>query len=214
MAEASVVDSGTLARWDGGVSPYGVDNKKLGMWLFIVSDSLTFGALLFAYSYTRLSSSHWPTPFDIWPGIAFSTLMTFCLLTSSLTMVLAVHNANAGHPEKVPFWIGLTMLFGLAFVGLHMKEWFHLIHEGVTLTKNPWGDPMFGGTFFTITGLHMFHVFSGVCYLGVVALKVKGRKLGAIDVEVAGLYWHFVDLVWMFVFPLIYLMSVNMGGAH
>jgi len=73
---------------------------------------------------------------------------------------------------------------------------------------------MFGGTFFTITGLHMFHVFSGVCYMGVLAAGVARRKFDAMDVEVCGLYWHFVDLVWMFVFPLIYLMSVSMPGAH
>ena len=200
--------------WGGGVNPYGIGNKKLGMWLFILSDSLTFGAALFVYSYLRMSSETWPTPFSLWPSIAVSTLMTFCLLSSSLTMVLAVHHAQHGNPAKVARWLVLTMIGGLAFLVLHANEWRELIHEGLRLTSNPWGHPGFGATFFTITGLHMFHVFTGVCYLGVVAVGFARKKFTAEDVEVSGLYWHFVDLVWMFVFPLIYLMSVDMTGGH
>jgi len=200
-----------LRLWGGGVNPYGVVYKKLGMWLFIVSDSLTFGALLFAYSYLRMSSPAWPTPFHLWPSIAFSSLMTFCLLSSSLTMVLAVHHSRHGDRAKVVPWLLATMVGGTTFMVLHAMEWMNLIREGMTLKTNPWGDAMFGGTFFTITGLHMFHVFTGVAYLGVIAVGFGRKKFNADDVEVVGLYWHFVDLVWMFVFPLVYLMSVHMG---
>jgi cytochrome c oxidase subunit 3 len=83
----------------------------------------------------------------------------------------------------------------------------------MTFRANPWGNPMFGGTFFTLTGLHMFHVLTGVCYLGVIAWRSAGAKFKAEDVEVSGLYWHFVDLVWMFIFPLVYLMSVTPGSG-
>jgi cytochrome c oxidase subunit 3 len=199
--------------WAGGRSPYKVSNIKLGMWLFIISDALTFAAMLFGYAYFRHASDDWPTPFEFFPSIVVSTLMTFCLLTSSLTMVLAVHHSQRGDSARAFRWLLATMAGGMAFLVLHANEWRELIHHGMTTLSNPWGDAMFGATFFTITGLHMFHVFTGVIYLGVVALRVEARKNFHDEVEVAGLYWHFVDLVWMFVFPLIYLMSVNMGGG-
>jgi cytochrome c oxidase subunit 3 len=194
--------------WGGGVNPYGVVYKKLGMWLFILSDSLTFSALLFTYTYLRLSSPNWPRPFHFSPSIVFSTVMTFCLLSSSLTMVLAVDASARGDRGRTVRWLLATMAGGTAFMVLHAIEWSNLIHEGMTLTGNPWGDRMFGGTFFTLTGLHMFHVFTGVGYLGVVAGGFGGGRFKAEDVEVCGLYWHFVDLVWMFIFPMVYLMSV------
>ena len=211
MSQATMEAKG-LRLWGGGVNPYGVVYKKLGMWLFILSDSLTFSALLFAYSYLRMSSPNWPTPFHMWPSVAVSTLMTFCLLSSSLTMVLAVHGAQHGDRRKVVGWLLATIAGGVAFMLLHANEWRELIHEGMTLKGNPWGDGMFGGTFFTLTGLHMFHVFSGVGYLGVIAWGFGTGRFKSEDVEVSGLYWHFVDLVWMFIFPLVYLMSVRMEG--
>ena len=211
------------ADWDGGVLPYRVGHRKLGMWLFIVSDSLTFSALLIGYSYLR-ASNVWPTPFPFFPSIVFSSVMTFCLLSSSLTMVFAVSASSRGDRAKARKWILGTIFFGLAFLVLHLIEWNHLISDGlrpfslpaewVTRYAAPDGtlpSPLFGATFFTITGLHMFHVFTGTIYLAVVAARVN--KLKHEDVEISGLYWHFVDLVWMFVFPLIYIMSVDIG-AH
>jgi cytochrome c oxidase subunit 3 len=102
------------------------------------------------------------------------------------------------------------MLCGATFVGLHLTEWSHLIREEhITPWSNPAGIPLFGATFFGITGLHMLHVTSGVIYLGIVAAGFSRNRFTPDDVEVSGLFWHFVDLVWMFVFPLIYLMSVK-----
>jgi cytochrome c oxidase subunit III len=197
------------AEWSGGVSPYAVGHKKLGMWLFLISDSLTFGSLLISAMYARAASHNWPTPFPMWPSIAFASLMTFCLLTSSLTMALAVSASKRGDQAGVVKYILFTMLGGAAFIVLHAREWLHLIEEGVRPWSNPWGSPLFGASFFGLTGLHMFHVFSGVIYLGVVAMGAgKGRRTHE-DIEICGLYWHFVDLVWMFIFPLIYLMSVS-----
>jgi cytochrome c oxidase subunit III len=209
-----VADSADVAPvfakvWDGGVFPYGVGHKKLGMWLFILSDSLTFSALLIGYSYVRVASRTWPTPFHFWPSVVFATVMTLLLLSSSLTMVLAVSAAHRGDRKAAIRNILLTMLGGLGFIVLHVNEWLGLIHEGVRLLQNPWGVPLFGAPFFTLTGLHMTHVASGLIYLGVIAAGFGGGRYDGEDVEVSGLYWHFVDLVWMFIFPLVYLLSVG-----
>ncbi len=198
--------------WSGGRSPYAVNSKKFGMWLFLISDSLTFAAMLFAYTYSRVTNPDWPKPFDFSPAIIFSTVMTFCLLSSSLTMVMAVHSMNHGNRSATVKWILATMAGGAAFVVLHLSEWMKLINvEHVTPFQNPWGVPLFGGTFFALTGLHMTHVIIGLIYLGIISVAVGRGKFKAEDVEVAGLYWHFVDLVWMFIFPLVYLMSARVG---
>ncbi|HXG32717.1 MAG TPA: cytochrome c oxidase subunit 3 [Bryobacteraceae bacterium] len=198
------------ATWSGGASPFAMNSKKLGMWLFIISDALTFSALLVAYTYLRLATPNWPTPFHFSPSILFASLMTFVLLSSSLTMVMGVHAMNHGRRRSAVGWILATMAGGAAFVLLHATEWRHLmVEEGVTPFANPWNEPLFGATFFALTGLHMTHVIVGVIYLGVIAIGVGRGKFKPEDVEVSGLYWHFVDLVWMFIFPLVYLMSVH-----
>ncbi len=194
--------------WSGGASPYAVGSKKLGMWLFIVSDAITFSAMLVAYSYVRVASVAWPKPFPS-GSIVNATVMTAVLLSSSLTMVLAVYASKTGARGATVIWLLATMLGGILFDVLHLREWLGLIEEGVRLFKNPWGAPLFGATFFGLTGLHMTHVTVGVVYLGVVAAGFARSKFSAEDVEVSGLYWHFVDLVWMFIFPLVYLMSAK-----
>jgi len=194
--------------WNGGTSPYAVVPKKLGMWLFIVSDAITFSALIIAYAYTRVSSASWPRPFE-GPSIANATVMTGILLSSSITVVMAVRAAKMDARATAAKWLMATIVGGILFDVLHIREWLGLIGEGVVLFKNPWGVPMFGASFFTLTGLHMTHVTIGVVYLGVIAWGFNKRKYNADDVEVSGLYWHFVDLVWMFLFPLIYLMSAR-----
>src|SRR5215472_374385 len=155
-------------------SLFGTYSKKIGMWLFLASDSLTFGALLFAYSYGRISNPDWPTPFHK-ESIANATIMTACLLSSSLTMVLAVMAANRGDKAWVRNWLLATMFFGAAFTVLHAMEWTKLINvEKMTPSSNVWSQvPLFGGTFFTLTGMHMLHVTIGVIYLGVIALRKK-----------------------------------------
>jgi cytochrome c oxidase subunit 3 len=196
--------------WTGGGSPFAIGSKKLGMWLFIISDTLTFAALLLTYSYARLTNPNWPKPFPIVPAIVFSTIMTVVLLGSSLTMVMGVAAAHRGNRAAAVKWILATMLGGAIFVGLHLTEWMHLIEGGLRPFANPWhGSPLFGATFFGITGLHMTHVAIGVIYLSIISIGFGRGKFSAEDVEVSGLYWHFVDLVWMFVFPMIYLMSVK-----
>ncbi len=202
--------------WGGGVLPYRVGHRKLGMWLFIISDSLTFSSLLIGYAYVR-ASNVWPTPFKFSPSIVFSSIMTLVLLSSSLTMVMAVSASSRAQRSAARKWILATALLGATFIVLHLIEWRHLIIEGLKpfalpeewITRWPGSTPLFGATFFGITGLHMFHVFTGCIYLSVVAGRVK--KLRHEDIEISGLYWHFVDLVWMFVFPMIYLLSIDAG---
>jgi cytochrome c oxidase subunit 3 len=119
--------------WHGGGSPYAIGSKKLGMWLFIISDALTFSALLIAYTYLRLATPNWPMPFHFSPSIIFSSVMTFCLLSSSLTMVMAVHAMSHGNRRSTVKWILGTMLGGTAFVVLHAMEWRNLmVHEHIT----------------------------------------------------------------------------------
>lgn len=199
--------SGIAAQAWKGEAGLSVGNKKLGMWLFLISDALTFATLLICYSYLRIANE-WPHPFAFSPAILFSTAMTLVLLSSSLTMVFGVAAAHAGERKQAAKWVWLTALGGAVFIALHLTEWSHLIHDGVTPFANSWGAPLFGGTFYLITGLHMTHVAIGVVYLGVIALGHSAGRYSAEDVEVSGLYWHFVDLVWMFVFPSIYLLSV------
>lgn len=214
MTEAKNDAALATGPWAGGGSPFAIPSKKLGMWLFLISDSLTFAVLLFTYSYSRVTNPDWPHPFPFFNAIVFSTIMTVVLLLSSLTMVMAVSAAHRGDRSTASKWIFATVLGGVTFIVLHMIEWSHLIEEGVRPFSNPFGTPLFGATFFGITGMHMTHVAIGVIYLSIIAVKFGRGKLDSTDVEVSGLYWHFVDLVWMFVFPLIYLMSVKYTAGH
>jgi cytochrome c oxidase subunit 3 len=208
VSELDVAVNSGSEIWRGGESPYAIPSKKLGMWLFIVSDSITFGAVLFCYAYLRLASPDWPTPFRL-ASIENATIMTFVLLSSSVTMVAAVEAAKAGRIAASVRWLSATMLGGLIFDVLHIREWLGLIHEGLRLSQNPWGSSLFGAAFFTLTGLHMTHVTIGVIYLCIVAIGFRRGKFTSDDVEISGLYWHFVDLVWMFIFPLVYLLSAR-----
>jgi cytochrome c oxidase subunit 3 len=190
-------------------SPYAVQSKKLTMWLFIISDAVTFGAILFGYAYLRIGTPNWSTPFHFSPNIVNGLIMTFVLLSSSLTMLAADAAAKQGRKSSCLQWLGATVVLGIVFATLHLREWFHMFDEGWSLSKNPLGGSVqFGATFFSITGLHLMHVISGIIALIVIAIGYNTEWLDAGHVETTGLYWHFVDLVWMFVFPLLYLMNV------
>ena len=194
----------------GEPSPFGVPSRKLGIWMFIVADSATFAALLFAYGYVRVANPDWTRPFAIWPTIVNGIVMTVVLLSSSLTVIAAVLAAQSGRKTTALRWLGATMLLGTLFAALHLREWVAMIGDGWRLFRNPLGGaPLVGATFFSITGLHLLHVITGVIVIGVIA---RGYRRGRFDpghLETTGLYWHFVDLVWMFVFPLVYLMNVR-----
>ena len=277
--------------WSGGKSPFNMEYGKLMMWYFLMSDAFTFGAFLISYGSIRFSQNFWPDPnvvFNAFPGaghanlpLAFVSVMTFILIISSVTMVLAVHAGHSGDKKGVIKWLFWTIIGGLAFLGCQAWEWHHLItgeHAtlidgqikmvGQTTTVNPWGqlveptvaaealknssvqtlasivhehdpahsmnelvampkdrllsmiDPAelhirkngpvaFGGYFYGITGFHGFHVFSGVIINIVMLIMTQKdvfQKRGHyLMIEKAGLYWHFVDLVWVFVFLCFYL---------
>ena len=185
---------------------FSVPAKKMAMWLFIIADTATFAACLVAYGFIRNATPNWPRPFHSITNVA---LMTFILITSSLTMLFGIEAAQSGDKAKAFRWTMITAAGGALFALLHVREWLALIDEGMTLFKNPWGTGLFGSMFFSITGLHLLHVTGGVIALVAVGIRYQGGRYGADDLEITGLYWHFVDLVWMFVVPLVYLMNLG-----
>jgi cytochrome c oxidase subunit 3 len=194
------------ADWGGGVSPFGATWQKTMMWIFIITDALLFSGLLSGYAYLRMAGqSTWPATRDVF-SLPFIALMTFILITSSMWMGTAVTASRLGDRKKALNNLILTICGGAAFLGCQAYEWSHLIHEGARLTSNPWGAPQFGATFFLLTGFHGSHVFSGLVILIITAIRTGLGKTPAQGVEVAGLYWHFVDLVWVFIFTLFYLL--------
>jgi cytochrome c oxidase subunit III len=201
-----VMDHGLMVE----ASPYGIPSRKLVMWLFIMADAATFGAILFGYGYLRVGNPDWTRPFAFNPSILNGMVMTAVLLTSSLTMLGAVGAAQAGRNGAALRWMGATALLGAVFAGLHLREWFKMFAEGWSPSRNPLGGTaLVGGTFFSITGLHLLHVVCGVLAILVVMAGFARGWLKAGHVETTGLYWHFVDLVWMFVFPLVYLLNAR-----
>jgi cytochrome c oxidase subunit 3 len=223
------------AGWRGVVADWSSDQRafkgaswgKTMMWIFLLSDTFIFGCFLLAYMTVRGSTTiTWPNPSEVFAlevaGTNFPLLliaiMTFVLISSSGTMAMAVNYAYRRDRVKTTVLILLTALFGAAFVGMQAFEWSKLIHEGLRPWENPWGAAQFGAAFFTITGFHGTHVTIGVIMLLIVARKAwRGdldherpggltRRKGRYEmVEIAGLYWHFVDLVWVFIFALFYL---------
>jgi len=191
-------------------SPFGVPSRKLGIWMFIVADAATFAAMLFAYGFVRVANPDWTRPFTVWPTIVNGIVMTVVLLSSSLTIIAALLAAQSGRRTTALRWLGATMLLGTLFAALHLREWVAMIGDGWRLFRNPLGGaPLVGATFFSITGLHLLHVITGVIVIGVIALGYRRGRFDPGHLEVTGLYWHFVDLVWMFVFPLVYLLNVR-----
>lgn len=190
--------------WRGGVSPFAVSWRKLMMWLFIITDGLLFAGLLAGYGFVRLASPQWPNRAEIF-HLDFIALMTFILITSSATMATAVGAARQGRMQTAFRLVLLTILGGLGFLSCQAYEWSKLISEGARLSSNPWGVPLFSAAFFIITGFHGSHVLTGVIILSVVAGRALRQRITPEGVELAGLYWHFVDLVWVFIFTLFYL---------
>lgn len=248
--------SPAVSVWDGGSSPLGVSYGKLMMWIFLLSDAFTFSGLLITYGMVRsmhpaytgevenfvLSTTYWPIPEMVFDGfpffhgqhlpLVFVGLMTFILIMSSVTMVLAVEAGHRMDKIAVQKWMLWTILGGITFLGCQAWEWTHFIVgtdtptlktvfdtvtgttkqieiTGANLHVNQYGPQDFADFFFFITGFHGFHVFSGVCLNFLIYFRtVTGtyNRRGSYEmVEKVGLYWHFVDLVWVFVFTFFYL---------
>jgi cytochrome c oxidase subunit 3 len=191
--------------WGGGRSPFAIGWPKLMMWLFLIQDTLTFAGLLAGYGVVRLSAGRWPVQAEVF-NLYLVAFMTFVLICSSATMAVAVAAARRGDRARVVRFLLLTVLGGLIFLGAQAYEWTHFIGEGARLSANPWGVPLFSASFFVITGFHGAHVSAGVIYLLVTAFREARGRIAPESVEIAGLYWHFVDLVWVFIFTLLYLL--------
>lgn len=247
MASANNSTTAEHLMWKGGIQPMKVGYGKLMMWIFLLSDTFTFSALLVSYGLVRFSfptfdglrknfefsNAWWPIPEQVFKAVpflhginaplVFVGIMTFILIMSSVTMVLAVeagHRRDKADVEKYMLW---TILGGIAFLSSQAWEWGHFIHgseEGLTLANgtklfganlvhNEYGPPAFADFFFFITGFHGTHVLSGVVLNVLIFYNAANgvyEKRGHYEmVEKVGLYWHFVDLVWVFVFTFFYL---------
>lgn len=240
-------DTKERSIWDGGQSPFKASYGKLMMWFFLLSDAFTFSALLVSYGMVRyshkpyegsvenftFSQEYWPIPEEVFEAVpflhgielplVFVGIMTFILIASSVTMVLAVEAGHRMDKQGVQKWLLWTLIGGITFLGCQAWEWSHFIHgteeggmladgsifQGARLTINQYGPPTFAAFFFFITGFHGTHVFSGVVLNFIVFYNTvvgKYEEKGHYEmVEKAGLYWHFVDLVWVFVFTFFYL---------
>ncbi len=229
MAQEELSPDGTAVAlpegWDGVVADWSADKQtfsvpwgKAMMWIFLLSDTFIFSCFLTGYMTVRMSTTEpWPIPSEVFALTLFGesipliliAIMTFILISSSGTMAMAVNFGYQRQRKKVAALMVVTALFGASFVGMQVFEWTKLIvEEGVRPWANPMGAPQFGSSFFMITGFHGLHVSVGVIYLLTVAFKVyRGdyEERGYEIVEITGLYWHFVDLVWVFIFALFYL---------
>jgi len=209
--------AGVVADWSADKQTFHVPWGKAMMWIFLLSDTFIFSCFLTGYMTVRISTTEpWPIPSEVFALHMFGqdipliliAIMTFILITSSGTMAMAVNFGYARNRKVTATLMLVTALFGASFVGMQAFEWTKLISEGVRPWGNPFGAPQFGSAFFMITGFHGLHVTGGVIYLLIVAFKVlRGdyESRGYEIVEIAGLYWHFVDLVWVFIFAFFYL---------
>lgn len=209
---------GLVADWSSDQSAFKVSWGKAMMWIFLLSDTFVFSCFLIGYMTVRMTTTvPWPNPSEVFAlhiggsdvPLVLIAIMTFVLITSSGTMAMAVNFAYRRDRVRCAALMFATVAFGAAFVGMQAFEWSKLIAEGVRPWGNPFGAAQFGSAFFMITGFHGLHVTCGVIYLLIVAIRVlRGRyeRLGNYQiVEIAGLYWHFVDLVWVFIFAFFYL---------
>jgi cytochrome c oxidase subunit 3 len=223
-------------HWQGFINDWASDQRafksaswgKTMMWIFLLSDTFVFGCFLVGYMTARMSTTvPWPNPGEVFALHVFGTsvpllliaIMTFVLISSSGTMAMAVNYGYRRDRKKTVILLIATAILGATFVGMQAFEWTKLIHDGVRPWGNPWGAAQFGSAFFMITGFHGTHVTIGVIFLLIVARKVwrgeydegrrgffTSRKGNYESVEIMGLYWHFVDLVWVFIFAFFYLL--------
>jgi cytochrome c oxidase subunit 3 len=176
---------------------------KLGMWLFLGSDAMGFMGLIGAYMVLRISTTPWRQPGDPEFGIPLTAGMTFLLICSSVTMVMALASVQKGNQKGLVRYLLATICGGLVFLGLQAYEWTHLIQAGLSAKKSS-----YGATFFWLTGFHGAHVTSGVIYLSCIVRAARKGRYTADNhspVELVGLFWHFVDLVWIVIFTIVYL---------
>tara|TARA_A100001011_G_scaffold372400_1_gene430756 strand:- start:3474 stop:4157 length:684 start_codon:yes stop_codon:yes gene_type:complete len=210
--------TGFTQDWSSDKQTFHAPWGKAMMWIFLLSDTFIFSCFLISYMKVRITTTvPWPNPSEVFALEAFGypvpllliAIMTFILITSSGTMAMAVNFGYRKNRKVVVWLMTITALLGVSFVGMQVFEWSKLIAEGVRPWGNPFGAAQFGSCFFMITGFHGLHVTGGVIYLFCIVFKVyRGdydRENNYEQVEIVGLYWHFVDLVWVFIFAFFYL---------
>jgi cytochrome c oxidase subunit III len=185
--------------------PFAIPSKKLAMWLFIMADVMTFAACVAAYAFTRNATPDWPRPFH---GVTSVAVMTIIMLTSSLTVLIGLRAAKLGDKAGAFRWLMITAAAGIVFTLLHIRDWMGMINQGVGLLHNPWGPAAFGAAFYVITGFSLLHISVGTVALIIVAIRYHGGRYNADDIEIMNLFWQFVDLVWLFIVPVVYLMNL------
>jgi heme/copper-type cytochrome/quinol oxidase subunit 3 len=197
-------DASTTAAVGHPHTTTGLDNRKLGMWAFLGSECLFFGSLISTYLLYRGQSVRGPYPEQVY-DIPYTSVSSFVLQMSSLTMVLALNAIQRGDHRKLRVWLLATALLGMTFVGGQVFEFTVFVREGLTLSRN-----LFGTSFFVLTGFHGAHVTVGIVMLLVLfGMSAAGRlpTENALRVELVGLYWHFVDVVWIVIFTVVYLIN-------
>lgn len=184
--------------------------SKIGMWLFLATDGMSFSGFLIAYAALRASAKDWPNPVEALGGVELSGFMTFLLICSSVSMVLAIDSCKRRDRKGMLNWLMATIVGGACFLGLQMYEYHHLMTDmGMSFSAYKYGNNLFATTFFAVTGFHGFHVLTGVIYLIIMYVCAHRGDFdnGNYDqLEMAGLFWHFVDLVWILVFTFVYLL--------
>jgi cytochrome c oxidase subunit 3/cytochrome o ubiquinol oxidase subunit 3 len=195
------------ANVDHHYTTTGIDSRKVGFWVLIGSESLFFGSLIATYMVYRGQSTVGPFPHgpDGLLDIPLTSISTFVLLMSSLAMVLALDGVQRGKRALAIGWLAAVIVLGAVFLGFQVYEFTHFVSEGLTIQRN-----VFGSAFFVLTGFHGAHVTGGVIWLTtllILAIRGKLPPERALAVEIAGLYWHFVDIVWIVIFTLIYLIQ-------
>jgi cytochrome c oxidase subunit III len=198
-AAASVEGKGPLLRLPAG---------RLGMWVFLISDAVTFATLLVSSALLRLWSHDWPAPATVL-NLPVAGVMTGLLLASSIAMAFSLTALKQGKQTRFSVALLLTIVGGVSFLLLQAWEWSHLLQQGLTLGNNPWGARLFGASFYVLTGFHGAHVIAGVVYLSLILLYgLRGRyhSGNSEPVAIAGLYWYFVDVSWLFILLIVYLL--------
>jgi cytochrome c oxidase subunit III len=188
-------------------------SRKLAVWLFLGTEIVFFAALILAYVTIRITSPNWPNLEQVQHtlNIPLTAVNTFILILSSVAVVLALDEIQHGRVAGLVRWLAVTLVLGATFLGVQVYEYNKLIHEGLTITESPIAgtDPHFGTTFFTMTGFHGLHVLAGVLTLLIVLFKAARGHYSRENhdgVELFGLYWHFVDAVWIVLFTLVYIL--------
>jgi len=182
---------------------------KIAMWIFLVSDAFSFFGLLLAYGILRGETTAWHHPGEPDLSVVLGALLTAVLIASSVSMIFAYDAALRGDRRQTSIFLGLTTSLGIAFLIGQYAEYFGILHPGLSKEGLVFGSSAYASTFYVITSFHALHVFTGVVYISITLLRNALGRATAGQIELLGLFWHFVDLIWIFVFTLLYLIPVG-----